>query len=51
MNKYKFKHCVTAHTPHEYPYIDLLSPTFGVVLAGSGRGVMCADELGRIAAG
>ena len=42
--------CVTTSTPPHRPYIDMLSPSLGVAIAGCGHAAKNCDELGRIAA-
>ena len=46
----QFDYAVTAHTPSGYPYVDMVTSSIGVVIAGNGRGARAADELGHIAA-
>ncbi|KAF8795754.1 Monomeric sarcosine oxidase like protein [Argiope bruennichi] len=42
--------CVTCNTPSGLPYIDRVSPTVTVAVAGNGKGAKFSDEVGRIAA-
>ncbi|KAK3101908.1 hypothetical protein FSP39_007257 [Pinctada imbricata] len=42
--------CVTMVTPTYHPYIDLLSPTFGLAVGGNGWAAKSSDEIGRVAA-
>ena len=42
--------CITTSTPPHRPYIDMLSPSLGVAIAGCGHAAKNCDELGRIAA-
>ncbi|XP_055948923.1 monomeric sarcosine oxidase-like [Argiope bruennichi] len=42
--------CATCNTPSGLPYIDRVSPTVTVAVAGNGKGAKFSDEVGRIAA-
>ena len=42
--------CVTMVTPTHHPYVDLISPNFGVALGGNGWAAKSSDEIGRVAA-
>lgn len=42
--------CLTAHTPDEQPYIDLVTEGFGVALGGNGYAAKACSEIGRLAA-
>lgn len=44
------KICVTAETPSGFPYVDQVSPTVTIAVAGCGWGVTCGEEIGRLAA-
>ncbi|GIY56709.1 hypothetical protein CDAR_184311 [Caerostris darwini] len=42
--------CATCETPSGLPYIERVSPTVTVAIAGNGKGAKFSDEVGRIAA-
>ncbi|CAL1281693.1 unnamed protein product [Larinioides sclopetarius] len=42
--------CATCKTPSGLPYIDRVTPTVTVAVAGNGKGAKFSDEVGRIAA-
>ncbi|XP_054713485.1 uncharacterized protein LOC129222948 [Uloborus diversus] len=42
--------CVTTETPSGLPYIDRVTPTVTVAVAGNGVGAKLSEEVGRIAA-
>lgn len=42
--------CLTAHTPHQEPYIDVIDRGFGVALGGNRWAAKSSDEIGRLAA-
>lgn len=42
--------CLTSHTPRAEPYIDIVTPGFGVALGGNGYGAKASEEFGRLAA-
>ncbi|XP_033761106.1 uncharacterized protein LOC117342917 [Pecten maximus] len=42
--------CITMVTPNSQPYVDLVTPTVGVVMGDNGWAAKSSDEIGRIAA-
>lgn len=44
------KVCVTCETPTGFPYIDRITPTVTLAVAGNGWGATTAEEIGRLAA-
>lgn len=42
--------CVTCETPTGLPYIDKVTPTVTLAVAGNGWGATTAEEIGRLAA-
>nr|XP_015921713.1 uncharacterized protein LOC107450437 [Parasteatoda tepidariorum] len=42
--------CVNCYTPSGLPYIDRITPTLTVAIAGNGKGAKFSDEVGRLAA-
>ncbi|OWF52193.1 uncharacterized protein LOC110448083 [Mizuhopecten yessoensis] len=42
--------CVTMVTPSYQPYVDLVTPTLGVVMGDNGWAAKSSDEIGRVAA-
>lgn len=43
------KVCVTCETPTGLPYIDKVTPTVTLAVAGNGWGATTAEEIGRLA--